>query len=247
MEWVLCWKNGDNMERVKVVVATIKPWNINLAHEFSRRFNDNVQTYVITEKEGLTLDILRKIDPVYVFFPHWSWLIPKEIFQSYECIGFHIGDLPKGRGGSPLQNHIINKIYKTKITAFRIEEEIDAGDIYLKEDFYIGIGTAEEIFIKAAELIFFKMIPYIIQNRPKPYKQALEATIYRRRKPEESNLELANIESLLDFYDFIRMLDAEGYPRAFLRFKNFKIVFSEPILKHGKLVGRFEILESCDE
>ncbi|MDW8302241.1 MAG: formyltransferase family protein [Bacteroidia bacterium] len=206
-----------------------------------------MQTHIITDKESLTLETLRKIDPEYVFLPHWSWLIPKEIFQSYECIGFHIGDLPKGRGGSPLQNHIINKTYNTNITAFRIDEGIDAGDIYLKEDLYIGVGTAEEIFIRVSEIIFFKMIPYVIQNKPNPYKQVGEATIYRRRKPEDSNLACANLESLSDFYDFIRMLNAEGYPKAFLRLNNFKIVFSEPVLKHGKLVGRFEILESCDE
>ena len=42
-------------------------------------------------------------------------------------------DLPYGRGGSPLQNLIANKIYDTKISAIRAEGGIDTGRIYLKE------------------------------------------------------------------------------------------------------------------
>jgi len=42
-------------------------------------------------------------------------------------------------------------------------------------------------------------------------------------------------------YDFIRMLDAEGYPRAFIKEGNFKISFSQVHQKNGKLTGKFEI------
>ena len=37
------------------------------------------------------------------------------------------------------------------------------------------------------------------------------------------------------------MLDAEGYPKAYLKVDGFKIEFSEVHFKNGKLVGRFEI------
>ena len=43
-------------------------------------------------------------------------------------------------------------------------------------------------------------------------------------------------------YDIIRMLDAEGYPRAYIKMDNLKILFSEAH-KNDKLIGRVEIIE----
>ena len=34
-------------------------------------------------------------------------LIPEDIYTKYVCIQFHASDLPKGRGGSPIQNQIV--------------------------------------------------------------------------------------------------------------------------------------------
>ncbi len=44
-------------------------------------------------------------------------------------------------------------------------------------------------------------------------------------------------------YDFIRMLDAEGYPKSYLEFENIKIEFSEVHMKSNKLVGKFEVID----
>jgi methionyl-tRNA formyltransferase len=68
-----------------------------------------------------------------IFFVHWHWKIPPEIHGKYNCIGFHATDLPFGRGGSPIKNLLKLGYKKTKITAFRIVEEMDAGPIYLKK------------------------------------------------------------------------------------------------------------------
>ena len=51
-------------------------------------------------------------------------------------------------------------------------------------------------------------------------------------------------KSLNKIYDFIRMLDAEGYPKAYIQLDNIKIELSEVHLKSKKLVGRFEIYEN---
>ena len=230
-----------------VVIATIKSWNIKNAIRFKKSFGHVYKVEIITNKENLTVERLNNLKPDYIFFPHWSWIIPKEIYERFNCVVFHIADLPYGRGGSPLQNQIIRKIYRTKISAIKVSEGIDTGDIYLKEDFYIGIGSAEEIFIRASEIIFFKMIPYILENEIIPYKQTGEVLEFRRRKPEESNITTANINSLEDFYDFIRMLDAEGYPRAFIRIGNLKIEFYNASLRSNKIIGIFEVVPYKEE
>jgi len=226
----------------KVVIATIKSWNIRNAYKFKELYKDKYEVVIITDKRELSEKNIRSINPEWIFFPHWSWIIPPELYEKYTCVVFHITDLPFGRGGSPLQNLIQRKIYHTKISAIQVEEGIDTGKIYLKKDFYIGIGSAEEIFIAASQIIFFDMIPYILENKPIPQAQEGELIVFKRRRPEESNLQKAEIKNLDDFYDFVRMLDAEGYPKAFFKINNLKIEFSEVHKKSNKLVGRFEVV-----
>lgn len=226
-----------------IVIATIKPWNIRNTELLRAKLKKKFEVFLITNKDDLTYENVKSIMPKYIFFPHWSWKIPREIYENFECVVFHMTDLPFGRGGSPLQNLIQRKIYNTKITAIRVEEKIDSGKIYAKRDLYIGIGSAEEIFIEASKIIFFDMIPYILENHPVPYDQEGQVVTFKRRTPEQSDLKQADIKCLDDLYDFIRMLDAEGYPKAFIRLGNLKLIFSEVHKKSDRLVGRFEVVE----
>ena len=88
---------------------------------------------IIDTPKKLTYEILNKINPDYVFFTDWSWIVPKKIIDNFKCICFHESDLPKFRGGSPIQNQIIRGIKITKTTAFVMTNEIDAGEILLKK------------------------------------------------------------------------------------------------------------------
>jgi len=48
--------------------------------------------------------------------------------------------------------------------------------------------------------------------------------VFQRRRPEDGNLE--PLDRLEQIYDYIRMLDAEGYPPAFLETEHFRFEFS---------------------
>ena len=108
-------KKGLKKLNLKIVIATIKSWNINNALNFKKKNSKKYNILLITKKEDLTYTSIKGFDHIYIFFIHWSWLIPKEIYENYECIVFHMTDLPFGRGGSPLQNLIEKRICKTKI------------------------------------------------------------------------------------------------------------------------------------
>jgi methionyl-tRNA formyltransferase len=224
-----------------ILIATIKDWNINNFYEFKKKFEDKYNLYLITNKDDLIYQNVKELNPKYIFFPHWSWLIPNEIYENYECILFHMTDLPYGRGGSPLQNLILNKIYTTKISAIKVTKELDEGDIYLKEDFDISKGSAKEIYENASNLIFKKLIPNIIKKNIVPKKQEGDIVLFKRRTPEQSNIKTLNDISINNLYDFIRMLDAPSYPKAYIELDNLKIELSEVIIKDGKLEGRFEV------
>jgi methionyl-tRNA formyltransferase len=191
---------------------------------------------VRSAEELLAFDF-EAIRPKYVFFPHWSWRIPPDIYERNECVIFHMTDLPFGRGGSPLQNLIVRKIYDTRICAIKCVQEMDAGPVYLKRSLSLW-GTAEEIFLRAAVTIA-DMIVEIVETAPEPIAQRGDATVFKRRTAAESSVE--NAATLEEVFDKIRMLDADGYPHAFLETETLRLEFSRASLRDGKVIADVEI------
>lgn len=225
---------------INIVICTIKSWNIEKAKQFKKKFKGIYKVTIITNKDEVKIENLHRLKPNYIFFPHWSYIIPKEVFETYPCIVFHMTDLPFGRGGSPLQNLIVRGKKQTKISAIHVEKSIDSGAIYLKEHLDLN-GSATEIFKRAAKIIFDKMIPYILENNPIPIKQEESIVEFKRRTPEESELlESFSIETI---YNYIRMLDAEGYPPAFLPFGNKKLLFTDATYQKNQLIAKVEFIE----
>ena len=74
-----------------------------------------------------------------------------------------------------------------------------------------------------------EMIEMIVQERPVPQTQTGEPTTFRRRTPQDGDME--SLETLEKVFDFVRMLDADGYPPAFLETEHFKLEFSRASLK----------------
>jgi len=225
-------------EKKKYIIATIKPWNIEEANKFIIKNND-LEILLISEEGELDYNKIKEYSPRYIFFPHWSNIIPDNILESFECIVFHMTDLPFGRGGSPLQNLVSRGIYSTKISAIRAVKELDAGPIYIKENLQLN-GNAEFIYKKASKIIFERMIPHIIKKEPLPKQQSGEIVIFKRLKPEEGNIQ--KLKNLNEIYDHIRMLDAEGYPNAYFESKYLKIEFSNAKLKDNCVIANVKIV-----
>jgi methionyl-tRNA formyltransferase len=224
---------------MKLIIATIRPWNIENAERFEQE-HPAFDVDLITDPDDLTAERVRDHDPRYVFFPHWSWKIPDDVIDSSECVLFHMTDLPYGRGGSPLQNLIVRGNDNTKITAFRGSRELDAGPVYMKEPLSLE-GTAQEIYERASDRIFFHMIPHLIEHEPEPEPQEGEVVEFERRTPEDGALQPDF--DLDQIYDYIRMLDAEGYPEAFLDFGNVRLRFSNAEKEDDRIVATVEFME----
>lgn len=229
---------------MRILIVTIKKWNIFNATVFQKKYKEH-EVEIITEYERLNFETVESFKPDFIFFPHWSWIIPKPIHENYNCIVFHMTDLPFGRGGSPLQNLIARSIENTKISAIRVTDEIDAGDVYLKKDLNLN-GNADEIFVRASKIIFNDMIPVIISNDIKPSIQDGEVIFFERREPEQSEVS-SSIEKLNSFYDMIRMLDGEDYPKANIKYGKYKLVFSRAKYNGQEIVADVTITEEQDE
>src|SRR5262245_52018328 len=115
--------------RERIVIATPHARYDRLEREL--RAVPDLDVTRIRTPDQLSLETLRAIGPRYVFFPHWSDRIPSDVHSNFECVIFHMTDVPFGRGGSPLQNLIVRGITKTRLTALRCVEEMDAGPVYI--------------------------------------------------------------------------------------------------------------------
>ena len=233
--------SSDGHKRACVIAYT-RPWNGAMAARLQARTSWRFE--VITDPAELTVERLAGIKPRYVFFPHWSHRIDPAVFTRFECVIFHMTDLPFGRGGSPLQNLIACGIYETKICALKCVEALDAGPVYLRRPLSLH-GSAEEIYIRAANVIE-EMIVEMLDTHPEPVAQQGEPTVFKRRTPEQGNLACAR--TLDQAFDLIRMLDAEGYPHAYLEIGSLRLEFTRAARKTDHLLAdvRITVLDPKD-
>ena len=218
-----------------LVFASSKPWHKKSFDKFKKKLKFNCY-YVSTPKQ-LQLVLKKKNNFQYLFFLHWNWKISSKIHKKYECICFHMTDLPYGRGGSPLQNLILHKKKKTMVTAFRMIEKLDAGPIYFKKSMTLD-GRAEEIYERVGNLCW-QIINWIIKYKPSSEPQKNKPTYFNRRNPEQSLLPKKG--KLSEINDFIRMLDAPTYPLAFIDYGDFKLELSYPKLVDNMVEARIVI------
>lgn len=220
-----------------IVIATNRKYNQFIANSLANELSARV--ILISEEADLTCQNLSSINPDWVFVLHWSRIIPEEVYTNFRVVIFHMTDLPFGRGGSPLQNLILRGYEDTVISAIQCVKEIDAGSVYLKERLNLN-GTADEILIRASKIIK-KMIVKIVQENPTPFPQVGEVSVFKRRQPHQSKIDFHEVRTLEQFYDYIRMLDGEGYPNAFVEVGNFRISFHSPHLRPSFVESQVKI------
>jgi methionyl-tRNA formyltransferase len=212
------------------VVATVGEWNEKKFHECSSELDGE---WDLAVKPDELVSLIAQRRPKKIFFPHWRWIVPESITGSTECVCFHMTDVPYGRGGSPLQNLIERGHVSTKLTALRMTSDVDAGPVYLKRPLSLE-GAAKEIYQRSTDLIW-EMIADLVREDIAPVPQRGTPTFFQRRTPAQS--EMPADMSLDKTYDFIRMLDAPGYPHAFIKKGGLVIEFTDAQLQEGAVTA----------
>jgi methionyl-tRNA formyltransferase len=228
-------KNKKNSKvKETYIFASCKSWH---RHSFDSLCNGTNENWHYVANTSELNHILLITKPRYIFFLHWNWIVSETIWMKYECVCFHMTDVPYGRGGSPLQNLILAGHTLTMLTALKMVEGIDAGPVYLKSPLSLE-GSAEDIYIRAGRLSI-EIIRKIIELNPIPKKQEGEVITFKRRKPEQSKM--PSNGSLRNAYDFIRMLDADGYPAAFVEHGEYRFNFKKARLGNDRVITEVEI------
>lgn len=179
--------------------------------------------------------LIDEINPDWIFFFHWSNIVNKEIYTKHKCIVIHTGLLPKDRGGSPLQNQIIQNQTISEVNLLEMSDQIDAGKIYKSHPITLQ-GNITDIWLSISE-VASKLIKEFIKSPNRPFPQIGQPQTYKRIKNNKIN---TNGE-LLDFYNQIRMVDNSEYPSSFLEIGNFKLEFSRAKYDLNSLIADVKI------
>lgn len=226
------------MNKPKVLIVTLKKWNLNNFKKFKQKNQKKIKLYLISNKDKLKKNILKKIQPDFIFFIHWSTKVSDQITNNFNCYNFHMTDLPFGRGGSPLQNLLIRDIEKTKISLIKMNNKLDQGDIAYKEKFNLK-GNAEQIY-NSLSIRSFKIIEKIIKkNELKFIKQKGFVKNFKRIK--NNAIVIKKKLTLRNIYNQIRMRDAKTYEQTFVKIGKFRIYLKNAKIKSKIVSGKFEI------
>lgn len=135
--------------------------------------------------------------------------------KSRHNIVVHAGDLPKGKGMSPATWQILENKNKIPVTLFEVAPGFDTGDYYLKDSFVLDgtelIGEWQDKLGGCIDRMIIKFLKNI--KRMKLLKQKGRATAYKRRGPDDSELDIN--KSIKSQFNLLRVVDNERYPAFF--------------------------------
>lgn len=159
---------------------------------------------------------------IALFF-RWPHIVSKQVFSMSKCIVFHTSDLPEGRGGSPIQNQIMEGAISSKVNAIQMTEQVDAGPVYASAPVTLQ-GSASDIWLAISHVVF-KLIGTILLTDPRPFPQSLaHGKPFKRRTDNDlAQVSRGDIEKVLRF---IQMLDGPGYPGAFVDMGDYRLTLS---------------------
>lgn len=200
---------------MKIAAVSYRDWALEIYDRLSDETGE--EFLIIRSKEEFSFEQLEDFEPDLVLFYGWSWIIPETFLNRFQCIMLHPSPLPKYRGGSPLQNQIINGETESAVTLFVMDQGMDTGPILAQKEFSLG-GNLSEVFGRIKE-IGVELTKKVLIEGLRPVEQDhSRATVWKRRTPDESEITLEELTSKPARYlhNKIRMLQ-DPYPNAFIR------------------------------
>jgi len=172
-------------------------------------------------------------------------------------INVHASLLPNYRGAAPINWAIIKGEKTTGITTFKLQQEIDTGDILLQEQIDIGenesAGTLHDKMMEKGGFLMFETIKGIADGSLKGFPQSYDPQSTPKSAPKlyTATCQIDWNNTVDDVYNLIRGLSP--YPGAFthLNDKLFKIYASnkeaslEPTIPGTVIVEKNALKFSC--
>jgi len=219
------------LKEVFFVVSKDNEWSASLVDNLSKKFECRYYNDVSY------IEDIPRLNPSWIFFFHWSDIVSSQVHANNRCVVIHTGNLPRNRGGSPLQNQIMEGIVDSRVNAIQMVEEVDAGDVYCSLPITLQ-GNLTDIWMAISQRAY-DLICECVESSPTPKKQEGEKQVYRRRR--DNRIEFHETSNLRDIYDQIRMLDSKEYPTAYLVVNDFKLEFSRSKFEGEEIISDVRI------
>ncbi|MCP9753233.1 methionyl-tRNA formyltransferase [Ferruginibacter sp. HRS2-29] len=207
-------------------------------------------------KELTSLNADLQIVVAFRMLPELVWNMPP-----MGTINLHGSLLPQYRGAAPINWAVINGEKETGVTTFKLQHEIDTGDILLQESFAIGekdnAGMVHDRMKETGAEVLLRTVKGLAENSLKEVPQP--STFHHQ--PLKHAPKIFTETCLIDFskptkevYDLIRGLSP--FPTAFTQLDNKKLkIFSaekidqQPSIKAGEHAtdGKTFLHFACDD
>jgi methionyl-tRNA formyltransferase len=205
----------------KYLFVSYREWALKAYHEISFDI-----PFVKSTDELITF-LNGNNDVKFIFFVGWSEIIKEDILNKYSCFCIHPSMLPLYRGGSPIQNQILDGILDSGVTLFKMNNKIDAGPIFSQK--YLSLrGSLSDIFNRISYNTADLIRSFICDFESSGVLELTEqdeskATLFKRRKPSQSEITLEELKNstAIEIYNKIRSLD-DPYPNAYIQCKDGK-------------------------
>lgn len=103
------------------------------------------------KKDAIYKEILT-LNPDIIIVAAYGQILPKNILEICPCINLHASILPKYRGASPIQSAILNDDKISGVTAMKMGEKLDDGDMLGFSFLDISRFKSDEVFKQMEEL-----------------------------------------------------------------------------------------------
>lgn len=208
-------------------------------------------------EEGAAAEaLIREMAPDLIIVAAYGQILPQSILDipKFGCVNIHASLLPKYRGAAPIQRVILDGETETGVTAMRMADGIDTGDMMMKLSVQIGENeTASELHDRLSELGADLIIKTI---------DALKnGTAVYEKQDDSKSCHAAKIDKSMSFTDFslpaeqvhnhIRGLSASPCAVAYICGKRLKIFHSELVMNvngtPGEIVNADSFIVACGD
>ena len=232
---------------------------VDMVFSLDEKYSENVSGYCpiheTAEKHGIpftkfkkistneNIEIIKSIDPDYIFVIGLSQLIDKKILDIPHkgCVGFHPTPLPKFRGRAAMVWQVLLGIHETKCTLFMLDEGMDSGDILGQQEYVIeDTDYAKDVEVKlcnALKPLSRKVLNGLKEGSLVPQKQKEEeATYLLIRRPEDGLIDWK--EPIEKVHRLVRAV-SHPYPGAFGMYDGTHqiTIWKAEILENKNIIG----------
>ncbi|NRQ01185.1 methionyl-tRNA formyltransferase [Marinobacterium sp. xm-d-530] len=192
---------------------------------YSYKINGPVLTLKDKMNDSDLLEIVREINPDCFLVSGWYHMIPRSWRLIAPAYGLHASLLPKYSGGAPLVWAMINGEKKTGISLFQMDDGVDSGAIYGKEEVEIRDDDTIATLYKRVEMLgvelLRRVLPTLADGSASYYIQdESERSTFPQRSPRDGLIEWDKSAEEID--RFIRA-QTQPYPGAFFYFGEKKV------------------------